>query len=101
MEPLIEHRLELGGCDTRVLELEGQGPPVVFFHGFSDSADTWRTTLDALGRLGRRAMAIDLPGFGTSAPLDEEPILPQLDRVGAAAVEYAAESGEPVVAAGN
>lgn len=101
MEPLFEHRLELAGCETRLLELEGEGPAIVFFHGFSDSADTWRTALDRLARVGRRAIAVDLPGFGASASLGPEPILPQLDRVGAAAVEYAAEGGGPAIAAGN
>jgi pimeloyl-ACP methyl ester carboxylesterase len=101
MEPLVEHRLELAGRDTRLLELEGGGAPIVFFHGFADSADTWRTALDGLARTGRRAIAIDLPGFGTSAPLEPGPILPQLDQVGAAAVEYAADGGGPVIAAGN
>ncbi len=69
IQPLFEHRLTLAGYETRVLELEGDGPPIVMFHGYADSADTWRQTLALLARRGRRAVAVDLPGFGTADPL--------------------------------
>ena len=103
MQPLIEHRLELGGCSTRVLELEGSGPPIVLLHGYADSADTWRHVLDRLARADRRAVAVDLPGFGAADPLADGPVLPQLDEVAGAAVEYAHEQGGgvPVVLGGN
>lgn len=101
-EPLIEHRLELAGFTTRALELEGEGPPVVLLHGYADSADTWRLVLDRLGRAGRAALAVDLPGFGRADRLGPGPMLPQYDEFAAAAVEHAAgESGRPVVLAGN
>ncbi len=80
-EPLFEHRLELGGFETRALELEGEGPPVVLLHGYADSADTWRLVLDRLGREGRAALAVDLPGFGRADLLDDGLMLPQYDRV--------------------
>jgi pimeloyl-ACP methyl ester carboxylesterase len=89
MEPLFEHRMEFAGFETRVLELEGRGDPVVLFHGWSDSADTWRCVLARLGKAERRAIAVDLPGFGTAAPLEDGPMLPQLDAFGAAALAYA------------
>ncbi|MEX2194085.1 MAG: alpha/beta fold hydrolase [Thermoleophilaceae bacterium] len=98
MEPLFEHRLKLAGYETRALELEGEGPPLLLLHGFSDSADTWRFTLDALGRRGRRAVAVDLPGFATASPLREGPVLPQLDRFGSALVKRFAPGGGAVVA---
>ena len=101
-QPLIEHRLELGGFDTRALELEGDGPPIVLLHGYADSADTWRHVLDRLARANRRALAVDLPGFGAAQPLRDGPVLAQLDAVAAGAVEYAhAEGGDPVVLSGN
>jgi len=89
MEPLFEHRMEFAGYETRVLELEGRGEPIVLFHGWSDSADTWRCVLAQLGRQDRRAIAVDLPGFGTAAPLADGPMLSQLDEFGAAALAYA------------
>jgi pimeloyl-ACP methyl ester carboxylesterase len=98
-EPLVEHRLELAGYETRALELvEGDGPPVVLLHGFADSADTWRLVLDGLARAGRRAVALDLPGFATAARLRSGRVLPQLDAFTAAAVDYA---GGDAILAGN
>ncbi len=103
MQPLIEYRLELAGVTTRALELEGEGPPILLFHGYADSADTWRLLLDRFARENRRALAVDLPGFGRADRLDrEERILPQLRRFGAAAVRHLAEeTGEDVVVSGN
>ena len=100
MQPLFEHGLTFSGFSTRVLELEGDGPPLVFFHGFSDSADTWRATMAKLGRLDRRAVAVDLPGFGKASPLKPGDVLPQLDRFADAVVRYAAPDGG-AVAVGN
>ncbi|MGH2868348.1 MAG: alpha/beta fold hydrolase [Solirubrobacteraceae bacterium] len=102
IQPLFEHRPTLAGCETRVLELEGDGQPIVLFHGYADSADTWRQTLDLLARQGRRAVAFDLPGFGAADSLAPEPILPQLDEFAIAAVRYAAgRARTPVIAVGN
>jgi pimeloyl-ACP methyl ester carboxylesterase len=103
MQPLFEHRLELAGFETRALELEGEGPPVVLLHGYADSADTWRLVLDRLARRGRGALAVDLPGFGTADPLRPGgSMLEQLDAFARAAVDAAAEqSGGPVVLSGN
>lgn len=89
MEPLFEHRMEFAGYETRVLELEGRGDPIVLLHGWSDSADTWRCVLARLGRAERRAVAVDLPGFGTADPLEDGPMLPQLDAFATAALAYA------------
>lgn len=101
-QPLIEYRLELDGVQTRVLELEGDGPAFVLFHGYADSADTWRVALDLLAKANRRAFAFDLPGFGTASRLArDEPILPQLDRFGAAAVRHVAAEHGDVVVVGN
>ena len=102
MQPLMEHRLELAGYPTRALELEGDGRPLLLLHGYADSADTWRRTLDRLAREGRRALAVDLPGFGAAGRLRPGPVLPQLDAFAAAAAQrLAAETGEPPVVVGN
>jgi pimeloyl-ACP methyl ester carboxylesterase len=102
IQPLFEHRLTLAGYNTRVLELEGDGLPIVMFHGYADSADTWRQSLALLARRGQRAVAVDLPGFGTADRLSPAAILPQLDAFARAAAAYAAGTdGRPVVAVGN
>ena len=41
-------------------------PAVVFIHGNGGSAEQWRAQLEHLRAAGRRAVAIDLPGFGRS-----------------------------------
>jgi pimeloyl-ACP methyl ester carboxylesterase len=100
MEPLVEHSMQLAGHRTRVLELDGAGPGIVLLHGWGDSADTWRPLLAELAASGRRAIAVDLPGFGQATRLAPGAILPQLDDFAASLVlEWGA--GEPVVVAGN
>jgi pimeloyl-ACP methyl ester carboxylesterase len=102
IQPLFEHRLTLAGYATRVLELEGDGSPILLIHGYADSADTWRHTLAGLARRGRRAIAVDLPGFGTADPLAPDPILPQLDEFAQAAARYVSgRPRQPIVAVGN
>jgi pimeloyl-ACP methyl ester carboxylesterase len=102
IQPLIEHRLELAGYETRALELEGDGVPVLMFHGYADSADTWRQMLALLARRGHKALAVDLPGFGAADRLRPTPILPQLDEFAAAATRYAGgRPRQPVVVIGN
>ncbi|HVS28851.1 MAG TPA: alpha/beta fold hydrolase [Solirubrobacteraceae bacterium] len=101
-QPLFEHRQRFAGFDTRVLELEGAGAPLVLLHGFADSADTWRPVMALLGRHERRALAVDLPGFATADPLGAEPVLPQLESFARAVVEHAVDgSSEPAVVVGN
>jgi pimeloyl-ACP methyl ester carboxylesterase len=103
MQPLVEYRESFGGYSTRVLELEGDGPPLVLLHGYADSADTWRLVLDELARRDRSAIALDLPGFGRADRLKrDEPILPQLDRFADAALAAARDgAGEPPLLVGN
>jgi pimeloyl-ACP methyl ester carboxylesterase len=97
---LIEHRIELAGHRTRVLELAGRGPGIVLLHGWGDSADTWRPLLAELAATGRSAIAVDLPGFGEASRLARGAILPQLDAFAAALVQDWG-GGEPVIVAGT
>ncbi|MGV0813767.1 alpha/beta hydrolase [Mycolicibacterium boenickei] len=64
---------------TRVLSVPGNGTPVVLLHGYADSADTWRAVLTRLEAVGRRAFAVDLPGFGRADRRHSGPLLPQFD----------------------
>jgi pimeloyl-ACP methyl ester carboxylesterase len=62
-----EQTVKLGGQEIAYLESDGAGRAVIFVHGNSCSARTWRPLLD--GSFGRRfrALALDLPGHGRSA----------------------------------
>jgi pimeloyl-ACP methyl ester carboxylesterase len=44
----------------------GDGPPVVFVHGFPELAFSWRHQLPALAAAGYRAIAPDMRGYGQS-----------------------------------
>jgi pimeloyl-ACP methyl ester carboxylesterase len=52
------------GLELHALEA-GEGAPVLFVHGWPTNAQLWRHVLAAVGE-GRRAIALDLPGFGRS-----------------------------------
>src|SRR3954451_13987080 len=99
MTAVVEHRIAIAGHSTRALEVDGGGPGIVLLHGWSNSADTWRPLLAELGDRGRRAIAVDLPGFGEASKLDPGPVLPQLDAFAIELVTVWAEN-EPVVVAG-
>lgn len=68
--PLRRHRLSIGGGSFHVIE-QGEGPAVLFCHGFPDTAETWRSQMRAVAAAGYRALALDMRGFGESfAPPD-------------------------------
>lgn len=61
-----QRAVEAGGRAVNVIEHgEGEGPPVLFVHGLGGSWKNWLENLPAIG-LHRRALALDLPGFGDS-----------------------------------
>ncbi|XP_020689382.2 bifunctional epoxide hydrolase 2 isoform X2 [Dendrobium catenatum] len=67
----IAHRtLELNGIMMHVAE-KGEGPVVLFLHGFPELWYSWRHQIVSLASRGFRAVAPDLRGYGdTHAPPD-------------------------------
>ncbi len=59
-------RLDRTGVTVRVQEA-GDGPPVVFVHGLSNSGVSWGSLVARLG--GFRCLLVDRPGCGLSEPL--------------------------------
>ena len=55
----------------------GTGPPLVLIHGIGSQWQMWRPVLDGVSR-EREVVAVDLPGFGESAPLSGRPTLAAL-----------------------
>ncbi|KAL1832559.1 hypothetical protein ACET3Z_002210 [Daucus carota] len=69
----IEHRtISANGLNIHVAE-KGQGPTVLFIHGFPKLWYSWRHQIHFLASHGYRAVAPDLRGYGdtTGAPLDD------------------------------
>ncbi|MBJ8345732.1 alpha/beta fold hydrolase [Antrihabitans sp. YC2-6] len=94
---IAETRVCYNGVHTRELSVAGDGPPIVLFHGFADSADTWRPMLERLEQAGRAAVAVDLPGFGAADARTAGPLLPQFDGFADAVVAV----HRPAVLVGN
>ena len=65
----IDHRIvRANGIKMHIAE-KGQGPVVLFLHGFPELWNSWRHQIHALSSLGYHAVAPDLRGFGdTEAP---------------------------------
>ena len=62
---------ELPGATVNYVEI-GEGRPILFVHGISGCWQNWLENLPPLS-LGRRVIALDLPGFGAS-PMPSWPI---------------------------
>ncbi|KAB2012853.1 hypothetical protein ES319_D09G118300v1 [Gossypium barbadense] len=65
----VEHRIvKVNGINMHVAE-KGQGPVILFVHGFPELWYSWRHQISALSSKGYRAVAPDLRGYGgTDAP---------------------------------
>ena len=46
---------------------EGEGPAILFCHGFPDTSYSWRRQMHAVARAGYRAIAPDMRGYGQSS----------------------------------
>lgn len=93
-------RQEAGKASRRRRARPSSQPRFVLFHGYCDSADTWRNLLRELDASGHSAVAVDLPGFGEAEALRRGPILPQLDAFVRSVVNEQAKHGD-VVLVGN
>jgi pimeloyl-ACP methyl ester carboxylesterase len=67
---LREFDIATNGITLHVTE-QGDGPAVLFCHGFPDTSYTWRRQMTAVASAGYRAIAPDMRGYGrSSAPSD-------------------------------
>jgi pyruvate dehydrogenase E2 component (dihydrolipoamide acetyltransferase) len=65
-DPMAPRETEAGGKRLRYLELgKGDGPPIVFIHGFGADLNTWMFNQPALAEK-HRTVALDLSGHGGS-----------------------------------
>jgi len=84
-----EHRrtVSVGGTAVNCVEI-GTGPAIVFVHGLGGCWQNWLENLPAMAARGHRAIAFDLPGFGSS-PMPGGPI--SIPRYGELVGELCAE----------
>lgn len=79
--PLTETVVTNGDASLRVIE-QGDGPAVLFCHGFPETADTWRSQMLAVARAGYRAVALDMRGHGASSAPEDPFLYTSLHTVG-------------------
>ncbi|GGS11174.1 hypothetical protein GCM10010169_64700 [Micromonospora fulviviridis] len=79
--------------------IAGDGPPVVLLHGIGRTLEDFAALHAALAR-DHRVLAVDLPGHGGSAPLDDPHTLPALAAAVAGFLDAAAVTG-PAHLVGN
>lgn len=71
-----EYDIATNGITLHVTE-QGEGPAVLFCHGFPDTSYTWRRQMRAVAEAGYRAIAPDMRGYGrSSAPADANSYTP-------------------------
>ena len=75
---VVDTELEVGGRPVRALRVESRrrGPeavPQLLVHGLGGSSVTWVEVMGGLAEHGP-VVAVDLPGFGRTAPLESDPL---------------------------
>lgn len=77
MIPIRENNAKVDGAVLHYLDCGNPGDPaVILLHGMKFQAETWRElgTLEVVAGLGRRVLAVDMPGFGKSPASEVEPV---------------------------
>lgn len=64
--PFMEHRVPTGGGNVYVREFAGAGPAFVLMHGLPDNLHIYDELIPHLLAAGRRVIAFDFLGFGSS-----------------------------------
>jgi pimeloyl-ACP methyl ester carboxylesterase len=91
----------VGGVSLRVA-VKGEGPLVVFVHGFPESWYSWRHQIAALAEAGYTAAAMDVRGYGGSGKPEAIEAYDMETLAGdVAAVIDALGQGEPAVIVGH
>lgn len=63
LEPILHRTVTSNGINIHIAE-KGQGPLILFIHGFPDLWYSWRHQITFLASRGYRCVALDLRGYG-------------------------------------
>jgi pimeloyl-ACP methyl ester carboxylesterase len=63
--PSMTRCLRVSGRDVNVVDMGGDGPPLLFVHGLGGAWQNWLLNMPAFAD-SHRVVALDLPGFGDS-----------------------------------
>lgn len=69
--PAIDTEMLVDGRRIHVVTQGEQGPDIVLLHGVPTNAALWRNVQPGLARVAK-TWAIDLPGFGSSDPIEQQ-----------------------------
>jgi pimeloyl-ACP methyl ester carboxylesterase len=70
------HKIEANEISLHFVE-EGEGPAVLFCHGFPAIWSSWKVQMEAVASAGFKAIALDLRGYGeSSSPAEAEAYTP-------------------------
>lgn len=92
-----QYDVEANGISLHIVEV-GEGPAVLFCHGFPAIWSSWKVQMEAVAHSGFRAIAFDLRGYGlSSAPAAPEDYTPYHTVGDAVAVLAAAGAASAVI----
>lgn len=80
MKP-VHHLIDARGIKLHVVE-QGNGPLILFCHGFPATWLCWRSAMQAAADDGYRAVAFDMRGYGESDAPDDHLLYTPFDTVG-------------------
>jgi pimeloyl-ACP methyl ester carboxylesterase len=70
------HEIEANGVTLHFVQL-GEGPAVIFCHGFPAIWSSWKVQMEAVASAGFSAIALDMRGYGgSSAPVEADEYTP-------------------------
>ena len=94
--------VDVAGARARLLRVAGreQGPTTLLVHGLGGSASNWLGVMQDLAGLGGDVVAVDLQGFGETAPPRPDAARPR-NNARFVATLVSALGGGPVVLVGN
>jgi epoxide hydrolase A/B len=98
--PLTHDDVDANGISIHTVSV-GEGPLVLFCHGFPESWYSWRHQLQVVADAGFRAVAMDMRGYGRTTAPEDVGAYSMSDLVGDAVGVVAALGADEAVVVGH